>query len=539
MNRRSLLTLYFAVTLSAWILASRPARAADALDLTYIPRDAVAAVVVHPQRVLSAPELEFLPVEVAVAASMQYTGIDPTTIEQAIAVVGMPGAGGPAPGAGAILRFTKPYARDLVLARLAAGAQEGTYNGQKTYNGGGPAGVSLFMPDERTLVVATTESQLQNMMSSKGVASPLTKLLKQADLSKTAVAVVDFATLQPLAMMGLQALPPVPPQFQEFLKAPELIQSIELSVNLSTTLDLRLVLGANDAKAAAELEALLAKAKRMALELIQQQVAAGLTGNDPIQQAAGQYMRRITQRIADDIKVKTAGDRVTVSFEGSPAVASVGVMTALLLPAVQAAREAARRAQSSNNLKQIGLAMHNFHDARRRLPPRAIYDKEGKPLLSWRVGLLPYLEENELYKQFHLDEPWDSEHNRQLIARMPAVYRSPNQTAENGKTVYLAPDGEGTVFGGKDAMRLAQITDGTSNTIMALEADDDQAVIWTKPDDLKYDPKDPMNGLGHLRPGIFQALFCDGHVQIIANTVDPNALRALFTMHGGEPVSPP
>jgi hypothetical protein len=74
---------------------------------------------------------------------------------------------------------------------------------------------------------------------------------------------------------------------------------------------------------------------------------------------------------------------------------------------------------------------------------------------------------------------------------------------------------------------------------MTLEADNDQAVVWTKPDDLKYDPKDPTRGLGHLRPGIFEALFCDGHVQAIANTVDPNVLRALFTMHGGEPVSPP
>ena len=87
--------------------------------------------------------------------------------------------------------------------------------------------------------------------------------------------------------------------------------------------------------------------------------------------------------------------------------ATTGVVVALLLPAVQAVREAARRNQSTNNMKQLGLSMHIYHDLKKRFPPAAISDKNGKPLLSWRVAILPYLDENELYKQFHLDEPWD------------------------------------------------------------------------------------------------------------------------------------
>lgn len=536
---RTSVTLCTAAVLCAALASlATPARAADVLDLSYIPADAVAAVVVHPQRILTAPELQFLPVEVAVAAGIQYAGIDPSTVEQAIGVVGMPGQAGPEPGVGAVLRFSKPYAGREVVAKVSPSAEEMKFEGKTIYVGR-PGTASLYLPNDRTLVVAISEVQLKSMISAKDVDSPLTKLLKRADLSKTAVAVVDFATLRPLAMMGLQALPPMPPQFQEFLRAPELISSIELSANVGSTMELRLLLGANDAKAASELDAMAAKAKRLALEFVQQQIASEAAGNDPVQQALAQYMQRITKRTLDEIHVKTAGEQVTISFEDSPAIGSVGVMTALLLPAVQAAREAARRTQSMNNLKQIGLAMHNYESAYRRLPARATYDKQGKPLLSWRVAILPFIEQDALFKQFHMNEPWDSEHNRKLIAQMPAVFRSPSQTGEPGTTVYLTPNGEGTLFGGKEGMKFAQVTDGLSNTIMAVEANNDQAVIWTKPDDLKYEAKDPLKGLGHLRPGIFEALLGDGSVRVISNTVDADVLRALFTFGGGEAVSLP
>ncbi len=123
------------------------------------------------------------------------------------------------------------------------------------------------------------------------------------------------------------------------------------------------------------------------------------------------------------------GLKVT-SRESIPSVTGVGGVafgTALLLPAVQAAREAARRAQCVNNLKQIGLALHNYHDTTNGFPAAAITSKDGKPLLSWRVAILPYIEQQELYNQFHLNEPWDSPHNKTLIARMPVAYNCPSR----------------------------------------------------------------------------------------------------------------
>ena len=213
---------------------------------------------------------------------------------------------------------------------------------------------------------------------------------------------------------------------------------------------------------------------------------------------------------------------------------------ALLLPAVQAAREAARRAQSTNNLKQLMLAMFNYHDARKAFPAQAIYSDEGKPLLSWRVAILPYIEEQALYDQFHLDEPWDSEHNKQLIAKMPQVYLCPSShlNQADGKTTYVAPVGEELIFDGtKDGARLQRITDGTSKTIMLVDASDDAAVVWTKPDDLEYDAENPLKGLTGHHPGIFNAGIADGSVRAISLDIDLDTLRALFTKAGGEVIN--
>jgi hypothetical protein len=194
--------------------------------------------------------------------------------------------------------------------------------------------------------------------------------------------------------------------------------------------------------------------------------------------------------------------------------------------------------QASNNLRQLALALHNYHDTMGTFPAVANFDKQNKPLLSWRVHLLPYLEQDGLYKEFHLDEPWDSEHNKKLIARMPALYACPGGKAGAGKTSFLAPVGKTTAFTGEaKVLRMADFTDGTSNTILLVEASDEHAVIWTKPDDFPYDPKMPAKGLGGHYEGGFLAAFADGSVHHLRDTIAKEKLNALFTRAGGEVVA--
>jgi hypothetical protein len=208
---------------------------------------------------------------------------------------------------------------------------------------------------------------------------------------------------------------------------------------------------------------------------------------------------------------------------------------ALDIDPVQAARRATRRISSTNNMKQISLAIHNYAQAHKTFPPAFSTDANGKPLLSWRVLILPYLEGDELYKQFHLDEPWDSQHNKQLIARMPEVYRCPNSAlAAKGKTNYLGVSGEKAVFRDGKPVTFAAIRDGLYNTIMTLEVPDGKAVEWTKPEDFVYDANNPLKGLLGLYPNGFNAGLCDGSVRFISDAIDPQTLKALFTRDGGE-----
>ena len=203
--------------------------------------------------------------------------------------------------------------------------------------------------------------------------------------------------------------------------------------------------------------------------------------------------------------------------------------------AVDKIKEGASRAQSANNLKQIGLAMHNYHDTHNEFPAHAIYDKDGKkPLLSWRVAVLPFIGENDLYNEFKLDEPWDSAHNKKLIEKMPPIYEPVGGGKKGkGQTYYQVFTGPDTPFDGANKITLNGITDGTSNTILAVEAKD--PVTWTKPADLTMPKdKDKLPGLGGLFQNGMNALFFDGSVRFISRDVRAESFRKLVTPAGGE-----
>jgi prepilin-type processing-associated H-X9-DG protein len=227
---------------------------------------------------------------------------------------------------------------------------------------------------------------------------------------------------------------------------------------------------------------------------------------------------------------------------GSITTLLVPVQIALLLPAVQAAREAARRAQCTNNLKQIALAMHQFEERHDAFPPAASYDATGKPLLSWRVLILPYLGEEVLYNQFHLDEPWDSPHNQPLGDRMPGVFQCPSGNPAHGLTTYeVVVDPQSMFTGEASGVSIGDVRDGASNTLLVVEAA--KPVPWTKPEDLSLAAPEPALGMGSKHPGGFNASMADGSVIFVRSSpsspIDPQQLRAIVTRRGGEAVSRP
>ena len=184
--------------------------------------------------------------------------------------------------------------------------------------------------------------------------------------------------------------------------------------------------------------------------------------------------------------------------------------------------------------------MHNYHDTHGRLPPAVVYGKYGQPLHSWRVLLLPYIEQKDLYAQFHLDEPWDSQHNKKLLAMMPKTYVSPQQDEKSIKeheTYYQGFVGKDAFFEGKKGLRYpADFPDGTSNTIMIVEAS--KAVPWTKPEDIVYDPDKPLPKLGLPGSWSYLASLCDGSVRTITAKLTQRTLRLAITRNDGMPMGP-
>jgi len=507
-------------------------------DFGYLTETAAAAAIAHPARVLTDPQLEMLPIEVISAAGKKELGIDPVEVEQVLVMAEPPGPAGP-PQIGVVVRFTKPYAMDEVLPTLREDTVEAELDGKPYRRAASPMALSIYAPDDRTLLVAS-DDLLHRMVAGKGQpAGGLTAKLLAEAADHDLAAVLSVEPIREL-VKGQLSMAPLPPPFEQRVrKVPDLLEAVEAKVNLTGGMKMALVLHAPDEAEADELATILAGLLETAGQMIQAQLASEAASDDPVEQAMAQYATRINRKLVERLKPAQEGDRLIFATEGQgqAQIATIGILIALLLPAVQAAREAARRAASTNHMKQIMLAMHFHHEAREAFPARASFDEDGKPLLSWRVHLLPCLEEQYLYEEFHLDEPWDSPHNRELIAKMPQIYRNPSSPAEPGKSDYLAVSGEGTMFEGTEGRRVAEVRDGSSNTIMVVEVNPDEAVIWTKPEDWQLDPDEPPAGLGHAHPAGFIAGFADGSVRTIPADVDPEVFQALCTIAGGEAAS--
>jgi Protein of unknown function (DUF1559) len=196
--------------------------------------------------------------------------------------------------------------------------------------------------------------------------------------------------------------------------------------------------------------------------------------------------------------------------------------------------------QNRNNLSEIGIAMHNHHD-KINFFPNNTYDPQGRPLLSWRVHLLPQLGEQALYSRFNLNEPWDGPTNKPLLAQMPRVYGTPanNTAAGSGKTYYRGFSQPGAMFekprvpGNAMQIRIASIVDGLANTIFVVEAGD--PVEWTKPDDLIWSNNAMRPSLGGPKASTdyFWVLMCDGSVVQVRKDVSDQTLRWLLDRQDG------
>jgi hypothetical protein len=347
--------------------------------------------------------------------------------------------------------------------------------------------------------------------------------LKAAREGKNAL----VAGLDPSQLPG-EIFTSAPPELQPFLPLLK-SKSIILQANLDQNLSVSIRFAQENEEMAIDAE----RSFNLLLKLADDAIATAGDEAKKDDDIRKNLMPALTEvkRALKGVQAKREGTVVTAqaSIKADPALAKP-IVELVLKP-----QAASARARSANNLKQIALALHNYHDTYGVFPAAAICDKKGKPLLSWRVAILPFIEQNNLYNQFHLDEPWDSKHNKPLSETLVKVYELPYGEAKPGSTNYRVFVGNGAVFDTVQGCKISSITDGTSNTLMVFEGAD--STPWAKPDEIEFDPKKPM--LKHLRfegGRVCQFAMCDGSVRAVPNTLKEAVLRLLIQKDDGMPI---
>jgi hypothetical protein len=541
----------------ALLAVATAAPAADKLpaDLALVPGNAVAFVHVKLADVWKADTFKEARDLLEKAGPKAFAALDdqfvpaPSSVARGTVVVLQGEQKEAGPVVAVILAFSKPFDLAAVKKANMPKAVEKKANG-KAYVVDEGNGLAVHFADDSTLVVSTPAGMPEFLAESGRANGPMRGAVLQAVNEQAIASVTNIDQL------------PLPPQLfegwsdeqKEVLKVERLTLTMTFAAEVTFALSATYS-GAADAAEAEKVIRAATAGMRKALEPMKAEAEKAVFGAEgkgkdvrplaELPSAAGglatlAWVNWVDGMLADP-PVKAKGDTVTAKVTlPSWAGSYMGTMLVTLLPAVQKVREAAGRMTSMNNLKQLALAAHNYESANGTFPAAAICDAKGKKLLSWRVAVLPYIEQEELYKQFKLDEPWDSDHNKKLIPLMPKTFADPRVAAKPGETFYKVFVHLNAGFDWEKGQQITSITDGTSNTIMIAAGGD--PVTWTKPDDFEFDPLDADTKLPDLtKPfGALLVAMFDGSVRSLDLKTMKDAdrrLRAAITRAGGEVVS--
>ena len=500
--------------------------AATPYDFAYLPDDFVFFFAIRPHQFAASPRLKPL---ADLLDDVSRPRVPSALLEQITFAIPSPELderGIMKPGTGSeftVIRTTQPTDFKPLLEAGYGPLKTQQHNGREFMTWGEVEGTIAFYAANSRTLVSNPKAGLVKVMDDASAAQPPENAQRWAEEAKGplfAVANVEgLRKMLPRTGVVAGALGPV---FDATEHATLSIVDAEPAI-------VRAKLVLHDAKDAPMVQKTIESALVLARNLISAQRNAPQPQPAPLAgagaPAAGPKVDGILgllDRLAKlEVQVTTEGNVVVAEAS----IVNVAELVAELVPTMQQARGAARQAMTANNLRQLAIAMHNYHDAYKTLPPAVVYGKSRYGALnptgddasdvprSWRVEILPLLEQSELYKQYRLDEPWDSEANRQVLAKMPVIFRSPHDAAGSTNASYFAVTGPGTIFDDKDGTKLKEITDGASNTILLVEAK--QQTPWTKPEDVAYEPGGPLPQLGGWRPGGFVAAFADGSTHLI------------------------
>lgn len=509
-------------------------------NLAYVPAATDVLLAARPANVLSRPAFQPI-VDLLHQAAEQKGGFNLPLEEMDQALLlwlrpeqRIPAQGRPGPReepSVTIFHSTKAQDWKKIASNLIGETTPAAYMGH-TYQKGPHGRMCYFTPDAKTIIIAS-ERDLQFVLSA-ATGTPnrhaWDDAWKEVDQGQATIAFGSGWVSQRLISNLGPGNPPAEMKLDAFAPLWTRAHGYAIGIDLSKGLSLDIVATCSSEETAKKVEetarAVLTLAAN-AMDGFRQQIA-----NAP--REAVQPMQLVADSVDPLLEKAKSEVKGRVVHVRSPTDVDVDSILKTLAPAIMSARTAAKRAQSVNNLKQLALAMHNYADVNGKFPPAVLYGPDGKTPYSWRIALLPFLEQQSFYNRYKFDEPWDGPNNRKLLDECPAIFRHPN-AEQTRNASYFALVGPETIFGVPGGTRIADITDGTSYTFMFVEAKRD--IPWTKPEDLPYGENKPLPELGGLSPDGFNAAMCDGAVRFIKSTINQRVLRALMTRSGGEVVA--
>jgi len=523
------------------------------IDYRFIPQDAYAAIVLHPRRVLFHPVIqgireqfpsvnadEFvrqLPEPMRAPFNrfkdrFEWIGMAPQYLDEFILLFDsqgsdsvLQGSSDDMPPHGVILRHGAPIQVDAAVRYLK---QEFAALELEEFKGV----AVLVEPKQKWSIAFPNNTQLlygsgdfvQKMINAKGNAAPnsgLTHTLENVG-NRLLMLAVDGMAIERQVTQAQAAVPPAFSPFSPFFKG---AKSMTFSLDFDAPEFCQLQLKFKQAELATSLhETLVPQWNGIQGQLKSSNAPLPFLKPDSV------FQSYATQCIRD-ARLTQDGEAVTLTI---PKVADFDKLPERLKPAIDAAKQVADESQRKAHLKSIGLAFHNYHGSTLCLPALNGHGSKLVPApgLSWRVYLLPYVDEYQLYSKFKLDEPWDSAHNKPLITQMPKIYG----TNQDGKSSIHVFTGQGAPFRNDVGTALREVTDGLTTTILAVETGADTATIWSKPGGLEFDPVNPLQALGEIKE--FLAVMMDGSVRQFQN-LDPQDLRKMIQYNDGESVELP
>ncbi len=454
-----------------------------------------------------------------------------------------------------VVTVTKPYDRAKLRRGFSSAGRDKTYQG-KTYFFDDDSWCGLYFVNDRTFLVGSEDSVmwLLDQSAKKAATGRLTQAL--ANAAGPSPIVVAFNVTKLPEEMDQVAPPPIRP----LLKT----QAVVLTADFEKEFNLELKLLFAQEGQAREGEGALKAARELGRqglamgiqEMIQRLQAPEAKVSEVMGYASALGFLRHADAILQSLPIERKGQVVQVAIHGDLTYGNPAVWIMVSLVAIgnigrsatatfesvagQLAGPGGAPPAAETKLKQIAAALDKYHEAKGSYPPPAIYGKNGEALLSWRVALLPYLGEDELYKEFKLDEPYDSFHNKRLLSRMPKVFGPEYSFGPPAwKTQYQGFSGPGAVFDGKKGTRRADITDPKEQTLLVVQTDPEHAIAWTRPADLPFAANKPLPPFQNKYGFGATALFADGSVRVIPKDTPEATIKALITRAGGEKVTLP